>query len=79
MNQLADKVEPFPGVVDVIRQIGSEGIKLATVSSALNEYVHHFLDRTKLADVMDDVLTEANVIYKHLALLRALWKLESKP
>ncbi|MDJ1183796.1 HAD family hydrolase [Roseofilum casamattae] len=53
MGEKAEETQLLPGVAEVLQQMKQYGLKLAVVSSDINENIHKFLQRYQLADSID--------------------------
>ena len=60
-EMVKDKLEPLPGVINIINDLKSEGFKLAIGSSAPSENVELLLTTLKIKDFFDVIITAAEV------------------
>lgn len=60
-EMVKDKLEPLPGVINIIKDLKSKGFKLAIGSSGPSENVELLLTTLKIKDLFDVIITAAEV------------------
>ncbi|MFX1311553.1 MAG: HAD family hydrolase [Promethearchaeota archaeon] len=60
-EMVKDKLEPLPGVINIIKDLNSEGFKLAIGSSGPSENVELLLRTLKIKNFFDIIITAAEV------------------
>ncbi|MFX1573505.1 MAG: HAD family hydrolase [Promethearchaeota archaeon] len=60
-EMVKDKLELLPGVIDIIKDLKSEGFKLAIGSSGPSENVELLLTTLKIKNLFDNIITAADV------------------
>ncbi|HSW80052.1 MAG TPA: HAD-IA family hydrolase [Candidatus Saccharimonadales bacterium] len=76
MTKHMAEIKPFPGMVDVIKELHAKGYRLFAVSSNRNENIQIFLRNHGIADFFSGTLGSASVVGKTMALRTLLWHRE---